>query len=184
MKMYEVQMTMEKIKAARKEWATRHRVVNEQAATAMRRLIHEAAAHRMSVDMVAKHSGYPKSRIREMMRQMGLDPRWSKTMLATVSAAALHENAELLGIDPAAMDLMSPLAYLPMGEQLRDELRAEATRGVTEVPEIEDEPVDYLALVAPLIADITACGHDHEGKCGDCQEGAQRVINVVLGARA
>lgn len=153
MKLYEIQMTMERIRDARHEWAVKHREVNTVAARSMKRLLHEAIAQRMSVEDVSKHSGYTKPRIRQMMRNMGMEPKWSKTMLAKTAAEALHSNAELLGIDPVDMDLLSPLAYLPAGSQLQTAVRSEATRGVTEVPEVEEEPVHT------LLYDMVACNY-------------------------
>lgn len=133
MKPFEIQMTLERIRDARRAATEAHSDINAQARRSMRRLLIEAATNRMSVDEVAKYSGYPKARIREMMRNEGLDPKWSKTLLAAAAAEALAENAELLGIDPVDMDLTSPLAYLPAGDQLRRAV--ETTRGVYELSE-------------------------------------------------
>lgn len=135
MKQYEVTATLNRIRDARKAVIEAHRDINTQAARSMRRLLFEAAQNRMSVEEVAKASGYTKARIRALMRQHGLDPRWSKTLLEKHAAASLAENAELLGIDPVDMDLMSPLAYLPAGEQLRRDVDQTRVRAVTELTE-------------------------------------------------
>lgn len=151
MNRFEIQSTLERIREARTKIAEANRDINTQAARSMRRLLFEAAMNRMSVDEVAKASGYTKVRIRAMMRKEGIDPRWSKTLLAAAAAEALAENAELLGIDPVDMDLMSPLAYLPAGERLRKSLDITAQRGVTELE--DEEPVHT------LLYDMVACDY-------------------------
>lgn len=182
MKLFEIQMTMQRIREARAEWSAKHREVNEVAARSMRRLLHEAIAQRMSVEDVAKYSGYTKARIRQMMRGMDLEPRWSKTMLAKTAAEALRTNAELLGIDPVDMDLMSPLAYLPAGSQLRSALDSEAVRGVTEVPEIEVDPSELTEEEREVIAECVA---RFGATNGDLYPVVQSMIRARLnGARA
>jgi hypothetical protein len=106
------------------------------------------------------------------MRNSGLDPRQGKSLLAKTAAEHLQENAALMGIEPHEMDLMSPLAYLPMGQELRAIL--ETSERPTELP---DEPVESVALVTGGLwcrsceyledpADVTengcfACGCDY-----------------------
>lgn len=101
----------------------------------MRRLLLEASRTRMSVEEVARYSGYTPKRIRIMMRQFGLDPKTGRHLLAKRAAEILSDNAELLGIEPHEMDLMSPLAYLPMGQKLREEIEAAGVSHVTEIPD-------------------------------------------------
>lgn len=185
MKQYEVTATLNRIREARTKIAEANRDINTQAARSMRRLLFEAAMNRMSVDEVAKASGYTKVRIRAMMRKEGIDPRWSKTLLERHAATALAENAELLGIDPVDMDLMSPLAYLPAGEQLRKAVDTTAQRGVTELTEtrwwIESvtQGVDTLYEVY--------CGERDEPEfvaTFEREDEAKRVIALVNGAQA
>lgn len=102
--------------------------------TTMRWLLHEAAADYMSVEDVAKQSDFSPARIRSFMRKFGLNPKSGKHLLARTASDALHSNADLLGIDPRQMDLMSPLAYLPMGAQMRQALTDGRIKGVTGLP--------------------------------------------------
>lgn len=88
-------------------------------------LITEAVANRMSASQVAEISDMAVRQVRSVMRAAGLDPKWGQRLLAKQAASALVDNANLLGIDPQDMDLTSPLAYLPMGQELRDLLEAE-----------------------------------------------------------
>lgn len=97
-------------------------------------LITEAVANRMSASQVAEISDMAVRQVRSVMRAAGLDPKWGQRLLAKQAASALVDNANLLGIDPQDMDLTSPLAYLPMGQELRALLEAEAG-------EAEEEPV-------------------------------------------
>jgi hypothetical protein len=130
MKQFEVELALQEIEAARKQWGDAHRDFDRTLNKIMARLLHEAAANRMSVEQVAKHSGIPMTRLRVMMRALGLDLQWSKGLLAESAAKALRENAELLSVDPLDMDLTSPLAYLPMGSDLRNKLQSDAVKGV------------------------------------------------------
>lgn len=95
---------------------------NAQWDTFMSRVLYEALAQRMSVAQIAAACGVSERVIRAMLRDRGLNPNSSKRTLAGQAADALHANAALLGIEPREMNLMSPLAYLPMGEKMRKEL--------------------------------------------------------------
>lgn len=130
----ELQEILEYIRESRGAVLEAHRDINEQARRVMKRLLFEAAHNRMSVVEVAQHSGYSKARLRQMMRQFGLDPKWNKSLLGEHAAQALAENADLLEIDPKDLDLTSPLAYLPAGEQLRNAVDRTRSREVTGVP--------------------------------------------------
>lgn len=144
MKKFEVQVTLEGIAEARAAWATANAKFNADVEFLMNRLINEAAANFMSAEEVAKASGLTVKRVKTMMRERGLDPKRGKQLLAKQAAEALAENSALLGIEPHEMDLMSPLAYLPMGDQMREALRP---KGVTEIPETREEKIDRLADV-------------------------------------
>jgi len=135
MKKFDVQIALEGIAEAKATWAKAITEFNAGVEYVMTRLIHEAAANYMSVEEVAKASGLTPKRVRLLMRNSGLDPKKGKRLLAKHAAEALAENAALLGIAPHEMDLMSPLAYLPMGKQLRQELQ---NRTVSQVHELED----------------------------------------------
>lgn len=111
---------------AKREWAKAQTQFNSGVNAVMARLLHEAAVARMSPEMVANTSGFTVKRIRSMMREVGLNPRDGKGMLSARAAAALESNAALMGVEPKDMDLLSPLAYLPMGGQLKRALAAAA----------------------------------------------------------
>lgn len=135
MQKFHVQMTLEKVGEARAKWITAKREFDGDVDRLMARLLHEAARHRMSAKEVAQLSGFSLITVRAKMRQRGLDPRASKRLLSETAAKTLDHNAELLGVDPSQMDLMSPLAYLPMGRELRKFLETEAVSQVTELAE-------------------------------------------------
>ena len=112
----------EKAREAKEEMDLAVLDFNAQWNTFMSRLLYEALAQRMSVAQIAAASGVSERVIRSMLRDRGLNPSASKRTLAGQAADALHANAALLGIEPREMNLMSPLAYLPMGEKMRKEL--------------------------------------------------------------
>lgn len=136
-----IQLALAAIKDAREAWAAAQITFQANVDIAMTRLLHEAAVNRMSVDQIVQASGFSAEQVRRMMRQRGLDPKMGRVMLSKQAAAALEENSALLGIDPLHLDLMSPLAYLPMGQDLRKFL--ETNQGVTEV-EPESDPLPGL----------------------------------------
>jgi hypothetical protein len=117
---FDVQIALEGIAEAKTKWTRAFADFNAGVETAMTRLIHEAAANFMSAEEVAKHSGLTVKRVRILMRAAGLDPKHGKRLLSKNAATALAENAALLGIQPHEMDLTSPLAYLPMGSEMRE----------------------------------------------------------------
>lgn len=88
----------------------------------LKRLIYEGVANYMSAEMIAEQTGLTSKKIRTVMRHVGLSPALGKRTLADNAAKALATNAELLGIKPWQMDLMTPLAYLPMGSKMREAL--------------------------------------------------------------
>lgn len=114
-------------------------------------LVTEAVAHRMSASQVSEISDLNVTQVRRVMRAAGLDPKWGQGLLAKQAASALIENANLLGIDPKDMDLTSPLAYLPMGEELRAVLEAKAEK--------VEEPV----MLTPGTVLTAALDRDTEG---------------------
>lgn len=135
MKMYDVQIALEGVAEARAKWDTAFKRFNADVAYLMARLLNEAAVNHMSVEQVAKASGLTPKRVRALMRDHGLNPKHGRRLLANHAATALVENAALLSIEPHEMDLTSPLAYLPMGKDMRAEfLETEAAKGVKELP--------------------------------------------------
>jgi hypothetical protein len=133
MKQFEVELALQHVATEMSKWNEAHHNFLREVGKIMDRLIHEAVANRMSVEQIAGLTGFTKHRIRRQMKQMGLDYRYSKTALADSAAKALKSNAELLGVDPLDIDLSSPLAYLPMGSELRTQLQSDAVKGVKEL---------------------------------------------------
>jgi hypothetical protein len=142
------------IRRARRAWDTARAKFLSDVDAAMMRLIHEAAANYMSAEEVARYSGFTVRAVRLKMRQNELTGR-GKRLLARQAAKALEENAALLGIEPREMDLMSPLAYLPAGKDLR---MSAAANGTGAIP---DEFLETPALVHGInyFDDEVACGH-------------------------
>jgi hypothetical protein len=69
------------------------------------------------------------------MRRNKMSPSSGKTLLAKTAAEALATNSALLGIAPHEMDLTSPLAYLPMGTEMRQAITDKTVSAVTELPD-------------------------------------------------
>lgn len=138
MEMFGVQLALEELRQSKRAWVRAKREFDRNYKDMMVRLIHQAAICYMSIDQVARFSGMTRRDIRRLMRENNLDPKASKTMLSKTAAKAVQENAALLGIKPRQMDLMSPLAYLPMGSEMRERLEQER------VPEhLAPSPVTY-----------------------------------------
>lgn len=135
MKQYDVQIALEGLREAREKWGRARTEFFSGYDYVLSRLIYEAARNYMGVAQIATALGVGQKTVRTKMRSLGLDPRAGKRTLNAGAAEALAENSALLGIEPHEMDLTSPLAYLPMGEQLRKELRDKTTSQVTELPD-------------------------------------------------
>ena len=140
----DTEIWLKKAAQARKKWNAAQRQFRAEYDRAMTVLLHEAARNYLSVEDIAKITDLSKNEVRAKMRKAGLEPRIGKRMLSAHAARALRENAELLGITPAQMDLTSPLAYLPMGEKLRKELESKTAPSVTELPEVSENSVFIL----------------------------------------
>lgn len=135
MKRHEVIGYLIQIKEAREVFAKTQTKFASDVDAMMNRLIHEGARNFMSAEEIARAAGMPVKRIRAFMRSAGLSPSDSKTLLSKKAAEALANNSALLGIEPSEMDLMSPLAYLPMGSVMKRELQDRSVSQVTEVDE-------------------------------------------------
>lgn len=133
MKKADIIEALHKVREAKHVWAREQATFNSSVEAVMTRLLHEAAVQRMSPEEVARESGFTPKRIRAIMRIIGLNPRDGKHLLSAKAGEALANNAALLGIEPRDMDLMSPLAYLPMGEQMKRELQQRTVSQVTEL---------------------------------------------------
>jgi hypothetical protein len=139
MRKFDVQMALEGVAEADLKWREARRGYLANRNKVLARLLHEAAANFMSAREFAKFSGLPISRVRAMMREVGLNPKSGKRLLAETAADALATNSALLGMAPHEMDLMSPLAYLPMGSEMRQRL---ADAGASKVTELDDPSSD------------------------------------------
>lgn len=146
MRKFDVQIALEGIREAQGKWQKAVLTFNSDVDYAITRLLHEAAVNYMSVDQVAHASGMTAKRVRLLMRKAGLDPKSGKRLLAKQAAEALAENSALLGIEPHEMDLTSPLAYLPMGSELKQQLLDARVARVTELPGEETETSLVVAL--------------------------------------
>lgn len=91
---------------------------NDEFDRAMRLLLHEAARNYMSPQEVGKLAGMSTAAVKVKMKKFGLNPASGKTLLSKHAAKVLATNAEVMGINPRDIDLMSPLAYLPAGSFL------------------------------------------------------------------
>lgn len=121
MQKFEIDLNLEHVAEQRKLWNDAAREFGDRVDKAMKRLIHEAAAARMSHVEVAKKSGFTTAQIKARMKTMGLNPTTGRALLSKQAAAVLASNAEILGIQPHEIDLMSPLAYLPAGSLLKEQ---------------------------------------------------------------
>ena len=135
MNKFDVEMGLGRLADQRLAWSRAHREFNEALTLTLHRLIHEATRNMMSINEVARAANLPTKRVRTIMREMGLNPNSPRSLLAEQSAKALAENAALLGVEPNQIDLTSPLAYLPMGSQMKQQLVDASVARVTELPE-------------------------------------------------
>lgn len=138
MNKFDVEMGLGRLADQRMAWSRAHREFNEALTLTLHRLIHEATRNMMSINEVARAANLPTKRVRTIMREMGLNPNSPRSLLAEQSAKALAENAALLGVEPNQIDLTSPLAYLPMGSQMKQKLVDASVARVTELPESDD----------------------------------------------
>lgn len=126
MKTDEVTAALGVVAEAKAEWTKARAKFDSDVALVMARLLNEAALNMMTAQQISKASGLTVKRVRQLMRDHGLNPKVGRRELAKHAAEALQENSSLLGIEPHEMDLMSPLAYLPMGSEMRKRIAAQA----------------------------------------------------------
>lgn len=129
---FEIEIHLNHIRDARAELNKKVREFNIECDRAMKRLIHEAAANMMSAQEVGKHAGMSTAAVKTKMKKFNLNPSKGKTLLSKNAAEVLASNAEIMGIEPHQIDLMSPLAYLPAGKDVSAFLE---TPPITELPE-------------------------------------------------
>lgn len=123
------------VKDARKEWREAKRKFDQDSRKAMTRLVLEAARNRMSVEQIGKASGMTRREVRQYLRGWGVEPNEGINAASDAAADVLTLNAERLGVDPGQIDLMSPLVYLPLGNDVTRVIESGAVRqGVTELP--------------------------------------------------
>lgn len=156
MQKFDVQIALEKVGEARREWTARQREFQSGVDSVLAVLFHEAARCYMSADEIAKASGLTTKQVRDRMKRLGLHPSAGKRALSDYAAKALAENAELLGVKPQDMDLTSPLVYLPMGNDLRSQLQDQRNAQVTDLP--EDVACEMCGDVPGPDAPTTYCG--------------------------
>lgn len=165
MKKFDVIIALEGIAEARYKWNSAWLKFDSEVGYVIKRLLNEAAVNFMSAEEVARYSGLTVKRVRQLMRDNGLNPKTGKTLLAKQAAETLANNAALLGIEPHEMDLMSPLAYLPIGSDLKKFLETPAMQGVKDLPDWETILIDWLkgetdtldfegAKIPPLLRDL------------------------------
>lgn len=134
-----LRLALENINEQAEKWKKAYREFGRAFERALVKCMYEAIANGMSIEQFAKESGLTTKAVRRLMRNNGLDPKNGKSFLAHAAAEALQQNAELLGIDPLQMDLTSPLAYLPMGSDLREALLSEAVKKGADLDEANSE---------------------------------------------
>jgi len=154
------------VRVAKAQWAVAQTKFNSDVEAVMSRLLHEAAVARMSDAEVANASGFTVKRVRMIMRAIGLNPRDGKNLLSAKAGEALANNAALLGIEPRDMDLMSPLAYLPMGEEMK---RALQDKAVSKVVDLEGDPcgAKHPRMTVSSVCLLRGEHDQHRGTCGD-----------------
>lgn len=151
-----VQLNLEEVKRAREQWAEAKATFDANIDFMMRRLILEAATNRMSADDIARYSGFSVKNIRARFRMMRINPHKSKSLISKQAADAMATNAELMGIEPHEIDLTSPLAYLPMGEELRVKLQEQT------IARVDIEEASEVERLRDML--------NHLGFCADCEE--------------
>lgn len=124
---------LKQMRSAREAWGKGRTEFFAAYDVLLRRYIYEACANYMGAAQIAEALGVGASTVRAKMRSLDLDPRGGKRSLNAAASQAMMENSALMGIDPADMDLTSPLAYLPMGSVLRKQLEMQTLSAVTEV---------------------------------------------------
>jgi DNA-binding transcriptional ArsR family regulator len=130
---WEVELALNALRDEQRKWKLAYQDMRREADKILNRLIHEGIANWMSVEQIATAIDMTPKQVRLHMRRHGLEPKNGRSALAHAAAEALRTNADLLGVDPLDMDLTSPLAYLPMGSDLRKKLQSEAVQGVKDV---------------------------------------------------
>jgi hypothetical protein len=173
MKKLEVLSYLRQIRDARAEAAKAQAKFRSDVDAVLNRLLHEGVRNYMSAEEMAAACDMNRKAIRQRMRDLGLNPRDGKNVLSKRASEALANNAALLGVEPSEMDLMSPLAYLPMGDKLKRELQDATTAQVTTLDDevsgnrkFDADPViDALQQVRDDAADYCNLTSNHGTDC-------------------
>lgn len=170
--MLEVKSMLGQLREAREAWGKGRTEFFSGYDWVLSRLVHEGAKNYMSDRDMADALGVKVKTIREKMRNIGLDPRAGKRVLSSRASQAMLENAAIMGIEPNMMDLTSPLAYLPMGEQMRKQFQDQTLARVTE---LEPEQVEdhYNALANRIYEEMPWEGASYEAV-------AERLASVLV----
>lgn len=168
MDQFGVQLALEDLREVKRVWMKAKRDFDAQWMDSFIRLLHEAAINYMSVDQVSKASGLTRRRIRSIMRDHGLDPKRTKTVLSKTAAEAVQNNAAQLGVKPDQISLLSPLAYLPLG---------------SEAPTASAEPTPLPVPLQELVGDFQTAWHgaDRRGEVGSRSEAGVLAVLWKLG---
>jgi hypothetical protein len=183
MNKFEIELNLKHVAEARAQYNAAAKEFGLRVDKAMKRLIHEAAAQRMSVPQVAKLSGFTTAQIKSRMKAMDLNPTTGRTLLSKQAADVLANNAEILGIEPHEVDLMSPLAYLPAGSLLKEK--------VSSVTDLDDgvpgnkEPVargywcESCGFFEDAPLELVGTGEGRMCQACGCDDSFHRTVNVV-----
>lgn len=132
MNKFDVVIALEKLRDQRREWYAAHAEFRKGHDTVLKVLLLHAAKNKMSVADIAHVLSISRGDVRKRMKALGLNQRDGIRLMAEHAAKALAENTELLGVDVHQI-MTSPLAYLPMGDQMRRELEMKTAPPVTEI---------------------------------------------------
>jgi len=183
MKMTDVLEGLRQMREAREAWGRGRTEFFAAYDIMLTRYMYEAFANSMSVEHIANALNVTPKTIRTKMRSLNLDPRAGVRALNKAASQAMLDNAALMGIDPRDMDLTSPLAYLPMGSDLRrklDEQRLKAAE--PEFPETEVERLTAVFKAAWHERDAywrAAEGTDAESESDRTQAGIRAVLAAL-----
>lgn len=111
---------MHKVREQDEAWRGAYRSYQEAQRGYRDRLILLGLRARMPVTGIALHLGCTPKSVMSSYRRLGLSGgrRNNYLPLADAAAKALERNSEVLGVRPDEISLMSPLAYLPVGDDL------------------------------------------------------------------
>lgn len=125
MKTQEISRRLRVVGDADHEWRKARTAYETDRDRVLKRLLHEAVAARFSVEKIARDLRLgvkPAITLLRKYKLIGVRSGTPRPLLADKASGALQHNAELLGINPSEFDLTSPLAYLPMGADLKARL--------------------------------------------------------------